>query len=721
MKEKKKFAGILLIILSIVIMQLPVSRADAASSASDFQVEGSTLVKYRGSGTSVTVPSTIETIGKSAFENNGKIELVVLPKSVKKIEEYAFWGCDRLDTVTLNTGLTEVADFAFANCKGLTKMTIPDSVRYIGIDAFQDCVNMKDITIPPETIGIHETAFDGCYQLTIHAQAGSYADKYAQDFYERQKEMPEYEDVDNYSPQDTTGVAQEDLTTEDPVWEEPSEKEETETIVVPVAPEGTGAILGTTQVVGNQAVVFIDNTKPTVLDNLGGMQPQDEEVRQAVENNLVQTGSLPKLTIVDGRIVADQAYYRMTDLNQVFIPAGITQIGEFSFARSSIEAVTVSEGVRKIDYGAFYHCDNLVDVQLPDTIENVEPKAFAYTKWVEQFLHSKEKDFLISGTVLVAYAGEGGQVVIPEGVKVIAGEAFLGETDITSIVLPDSLITIGEGAFENCVNLTSVSFGTNLQKIKDRAFYGCPLDPVVMPGSLLEVGLKAFDERVTINYTLGEPTHTYETSAQRLSNEEYREYAAKETEGNVLVEGLEHAYASLEGATREYLLTVEEGAEASAFENAYRRIFGEYFSGDLVLYQMTFTDESQIPLTKLGKRNLTVTLDVPEQLESQNIQIYTLDANGQLELVSFERAASQGTEQVRVQLKSISCLALCGDGSEYDSDDLLTEFTDFYSMSGGQFSEENNSEIVYLLKWSVVILLFLTGLLLVVVRKRNSV
>ena len=36
---------------------------------------------------------------------------------------------------------------------------------------------------------IHETAFDGCYQLTIHCDAGSVADQFAQEFYVRQSEM----------------------------------------------------------------------------------------------------------------------------------------------------------------------------------------------------------------------------------------------------------------------------------------------------------------------------------------------------------------------------------------------------------------------------------------------------------------------------------------------------------------------------------------------------
>ena len=54
MRKRKRLSGILLIIAALIIMQLPVSEADAAtSSASDFKIEGGVLVKYRGTETNV--------------------------------------------------------------------------------------------------------------------------------------------------------------------------------------------------------------------------------------------------------------------------------------------------------------------------------------------------------------------------------------------------------------------------------------------------------------------------------------------------------------------------------------------------------------------------------------------------------------------------------------------------------------------------------------------
>ena len=349
MKRRKRLFGILLIITALIIMQLPVAEADAATSASDFKLEGTTLVKYRGTETNVSVPNTVEVIGEDAFAGNTHIELVVLPDSVKEIEAYAFWGCENLDCVVLGGGLTEIGDFVFANCKGLKQMTIPSTVRSIGMQAFVDCVNLTDVTIAPEVTNIHESAFDGCYRLLIHCEAGTVADQYAEEFYERQKEMPEYEDVSNYQTDEETDDINEQETSDSTVAEE---------IVV-------GDAIGSTQVVGNQAVVFIDNTSLQVQSG-----KEDMEALEAVEQdkNTYTGEGIPKYTIVDGTIVADQAYYRNKNLHGITLPDGIVEIGQFAFARSSVTEVKIPEGTKTIGYGAFYHCDTLTEIELPETI-----------------------------------------------------------------------------------------------------------------------------------------------------------------------------------------------------------------------------------------------------------------------------------------------------------------------------------------------------------------
>lgn len=736
-KSKKKMSGILLMITALIIMQLPVTEADAATSASDFRIEGSTLVKYRGTETNVSVPDTVEVIGESAFEGDTNIELVVLPNSVRRIEPYAFWGCDNLDTVVLGRGLTEIGDYAFTECRGLEQMTIPSNVRSIGIQAFADCVNLTDITIPDQVTNIHETAFDGCYQLTIHCDAGSVADQFAQEFYVRQSEMPEYEDVPDYQYEDdasgdgsgeavdgTADASGESGTQDDQTEETPSQDG-----------SGTETLLGSTKIVGNQAVFFIDNTSPTVFDGSQGGSGQAGADGSDTGNdagaadagaavNSAEAGEagerLAKYTIVDQRIVADQAYYRNETLENLTLPEGIEEIGQFAFARSSVTQAVLPEGVERICYGAFYHCDQLSSVELPETVMLVEPKAFDHTAWVENFLENGQEDFLISGGVLVAYRGNASQVEIPQGVRIIAGEALKDHSEITSVTLPDTLSSIEEGAFEGCSGLSEIVFGQQdtLVEIKDRAFFGCALESVSLPASVERLGTKAFDEEVAVSSEGAQmPETAYETSAQRLSNEAYRNYPEETGEPGVAVTGYEGATASLEGAARAYTLSVNPQGDRAVLEAAFQRSLGTALPENTLVLELILSDNSGIPLTKLGTRQLTVTLPVPDSLKGEQAQVYTVDRNGQLEQISSQRILSGDVECIRFSVNQISSFGICGTGEALDDSEILEETVQSTSMSG---PEAGSDSALAFARFLVGGALLITGAILLFVRRKRE-
>lgn len=696
--KKRKICGILLIITALIIMQLPAAEADAAASASDFKIEGNTLVKYRGTETNVSVPGTVEVIGKSAFEGNDLIELVVLPNSVERIEPYAFWGCENLDTVVLGTGLKEVGDYAFTNCSGLEKMTIPANIKSIGIQAFTDCVNLEHVSVSPETIFIHETAFDGCYKLQFHCDAGTVADKFAKEFYEKQKEMPEYEDVPDYRE-----PTEEDGDNEDASKDENVNQPETST--------GGGSLLGSTKIVGNQAVVFIDNTSPEVLSGIQS-EPLSEE----------KTGA--KYTIVDGKVVADQAYYKNLQLEGIVLPDGIEEVGQFSFARSSIERIEFPDTVTQISYGAFYHCDKLKKVVLPETIKVVEPKAFAHSEWVDAFLEKRDSgqdELLISGGVLVAYRGNKASVLIPEGVRVIAGEAFAGHRELHSVTFPDSLLSVGEGAFEGCSGLSEIRFGEQplLETIKDRAFSNCALSELTLPASVKTVGLGAFDSQVQIAFAGDRtPERTYETSAQRLSNEAYRGLREETGASGVSVTGISDAYAKLDGAAREYHLSIEPLTASELLQKAYLRSLGASLPEHLSLYQLELCDNSQIPLTKLGKQFLTVTLPVPEMLSGEEILIYTTDRNGQLEEIPSGRVSVDGVESIRFSIRQVAVIGLLGTGSPCDEGNILEETVEMQQLSA---PIQENAGVPLQVKYLLGGAFLLTGFLLLFIgtKKKN--
>ena len=431
MNHKKWMAVIALAVTALILTHLPVSEADAAASASDFQTQGSTLVKYRGTEERVTIPDTVEVVGESAFENNQKVQFVVIPKSVKRLDAYVFWGCNNLEEVVLGKGLTAVDEYSFAGCTGLKQITIPENIQSIDAQAFAGCVNLTDIYIPATVTGIAEDAFLNCDNVTIHADEGSVAAQFAQKLAEQKSRDPLVTAAPVQTPTAVSG----------PDTQATTEPVSTAT-PAPAATPVPGNVLGSTIIVGNHALVMV--------------HPGEEKVQQGYTEPEAgqETGEEQDITAeTENGKVPEWMYYRNQSVGAVTIPEGTTEIGRFAFSRSSLRTVTIPEGVTTIDYAAFYHCDDLDNVVLPDTVTTVGAKAFTHTGWLNHFEENSMDDFLISGDILIAYKGNLPEVVIPDGVRVIAEEAFRNHTELKKVHLPASVTDIGNDAFPEGIEI----------------------------------------------------------------------------------------------------------------------------------------------------------------------------------------------------------------------------------------------------------------------------
>lgn len=96
---------------------------------------------------SVTLPSSLESIGWGAFENCDKLKKVIIPEGVKKIEECTFRSCRSLETVIIPNSVTKIEEKAFEH-SGITNIIIPDSVTSIGQYAFGSCKKLKSLVLP---------------------------------------------------------------------------------------------------------------------------------------------------------------------------------------------------------------------------------------------------------------------------------------------------------------------------------------------------------------------------------------------------------------------------------------------------------------------------------------------------------------------------------------------------------------------------------------------
>lgn len=306
-------------------------------------------------------------------------------------------------------------------------------------------------------------------------------------------------------------------------------------------------ILGQSSIVSGRAVIFIDNRQASVMsggqtangtasqsgkiDLSGEEQPvttqEGNEARDLLVDNAQKGKDFPKYTVAGDKI-ASQAFYQQADMTDYEIPEGITEIGEFAFARSGLKKVIIPEGVTTIDYGAFYHCDQLTEVQIPSSISKIDAHAFDNTPWLSKQLAGSSY-VIVGDGILLAYGGTDSVVNIPGGVKQIGPQVFKDHMGITAVNIPDTVEVIGEEAFMGCRNLKTVNGGKNLTAIEDRAFKNCPLSSVTIPASVKSVGLEAYEIPGGTDTVVFEgtelPVLMMGNSAKRLANKQERGYA----------------------------------------------------------------------------------------------------------------------------------------------------------------------------------------------------
>lgn len=140
----------------------------------------------------VTIPETITNIGANAFFGTG-LTRVTIPSRLEKIGESAFENCTALatlkfqDHVAVNNGVatvgstTEIGDRAFYLCKGLKDLQFSGSVKSIGKHAFSGCTGLTSIVLLPGTTSIGEKAFSQCDNVTMVAIAGEVTDPIPKD------------------------------------------------------------------------------------------------------------------------------------------------------------------------------------------------------------------------------------------------------------------------------------------------------------------------------------------------------------------------------------------------------------------------------------------------------------------------------------------------------------------------------------------------------------
>lgn len=157
-----------------------------------------------------------------------------------------------------------------------------------------------------------------------------------------------------------------------------------------------------------------------------------------------------------------------------------------------IPSMTNGLPVTSITSRAFQLWPNLTGVVIPDTVTNIESRAFgdfhapsgapvqgSLTSLVvgtNNPVYMSENGVLFnkSQTTLIQYPqGKAESYTIPNSVLSIADSAFYYCNNLTNTTIPNNVINIGNGAFASCGNLTNILIGDGVAIVGTNAFFFC--------------------------------------------------------------------------------------------------------------------------------------------------------------------------------------------------------------------------------------------------------
>lgn len=119
---------------------------------------------------SVSIPEGITDIGAFCFYGNGisSLSSVTLPSTLESISYGCFQGCISLSSITLPDALVSISSDCFRDCTSLSSVTFGSGITSIGANCFNRCTSLTEIVIPPSVTSIGSYCFGGSGLETIY-------------------------------------------------------------------------------------------------------------------------------------------------------------------------------------------------------------------------------------------------------------------------------------------------------------------------------------------------------------------------------------------------------------------------------------------------------------------------------------------------------------------------------------------------------------------------
>lgn len=363
-------------------------------------------------------------------------EVNVLP-DVTKVWANAFNG--NLETTkvvfadaTMANYSLEIGENAFKGCKKLTELVLPVGLNEISTNTFKDCTSLVSVTVPYTVGTIAIEAFTNCSSLTTINFA----------------ETPEGKTEVGLEIADGTKSSDHYSTTIKSPFSNCTALTEIE------FPERT-TYVGNYVFSYNNAIKKV--TFPATLSNMG-------------------------INLFDSSKGIKEVVFKTHTEGENAGKTSLKTLPQSTFAFSTLEKITLPEGIEVIGYQAFGYCYSLTSINIPSTVKILGDKSTT---------SSSSAGWAFYGCTKLANV-----TFAPDSSLTTIGKDAFGKNCFESIEIPATVETIGEYAFENNKKLRTVTFLVDetdncsaLESIGKWAFKETAVEELILPETRKELKL----------------------------------------------------------------------------------------------------------------------------------------------------------------------------------------------------------------------------------------
>ena len=368
--------------------------------------------------------------------------------AVTAIGREAFKDCIALQTLDIPETVMVLDDLAFANT-ALTEIDLPAQVKTLGGSILKDTPNVKEITFPAGLESVSSGVLAGSSVETVTLEDGM-------------TKAPDY--LCSYA-------------------------EHLKTINIPDSVTSLGYGFLSDSKGFTEFILPVQITEATNAFHSSDLETiRFEDGCTAIPNNLCNNAKQLK--------------------NIEWIPS-ITRIGSGAFSGTAIETADIPNTVKSIGRDAFYWCENLKSIHLPENGCEIENVLFANcTALTEAYIPTgltgdgSLSIFDQSGLKTITFAPGTTEILnsfcyrcpletvnLPDGLQTIHAGAFSECASLRKIVIPDSVTVIEDSAFRSCLSLSEVHLPQSLETLGEFAFNRCvSLQNITIPKSLVHGG-----------------------------------------------------------------------------------------------------------------------------------------------------------------------------------------------------------------------------------------